>query len=200
MAIAIRTTCRKPATPQTTPNNRGTSASRSTCDAHVRRIALVYKYTKRGARGSKLTPRISRALADTSITSASDIGEPLFGEYRDFGKSPPGFEGTRPLTSSTPKREADCDQVVRRPNRLHRRGETDVLGGGTSLLYDVRTPAPRPRRSRAEAWRRSSTGQERQRTGTGFINARNLDAPRNNCASSARARQANVRNDRPLKM
>jgi adenine-specific DNA-methyltransferase len=105
----------------------------------VRRVMKGYEFTRRGPRGKRT--KISVEGLGGSFTYAQ-VGEPLFGEYKDWGDKPPAFETlARYVFYTETSRECDVRKFNEKTGFI---GATEA-GGGTSyyLLYTPNLKADR---------------------------------------------------------
>lgn len=105
----------------------------------VSRVIKGYEYTKRGARGKTTKVKVEGLGGSFSYVR---VGEPLFNEYKDWGRTPPSFSDlARYVFYTETSRECDPRKFNETTGFI---GSTEA-GGGTSyyLLYTPNNVADR---------------------------------------------------------
>jgi adenine-specific DNA-methyltransferase len=101
----------------------------------VRRVISGYDYTKRGAKGK--TKKLHQTGLGGAFTYAR-VGEPLFGEYKDFGDTLPAYEDIAKYVFYTEtSREFPGDNKRQNPAWDKKAGRIgEHAGRSYYLLYD----------------------------------------------------------------
>ena len=108
------------------------------------------------------------------------VGEPLFGEYRNFGKKLPSYEEVAKYVFYTEtSREIDLKKIDEKSGFI---GATDVAGGTSYYLLYTPNETARPRNEPDHA---RPIGSRKTSEGTGSSTARKFGCTRRTCASSS---------------
>ena len=117
----------------------GINICREITAERVRRVINGYSFTRRMAKGKKAKVKVDGLGGSFTYVR---VGEPLFGEYKDWGDNPPSFADlARYVFYTETSRECEPRKFNEQTGFI---GETDA-GGGTSyyLLYTPNLKADR---------------------------------------------------------
>ena len=119
---------------QPTETKEDESEKRNICKTltaeRVRRVIKGYDYIKRGAKGKKT--KMHQEGVGGSFTYIT-VGDPLFGEYRDFGEKLPKFEDiAKYIFYTETSRECDLMKVDEKTGFI---GSTEAAGGTSYYLF-----------------------------------------------------------------